>query len=98
MMNIAKFISAIVSIIMFLVPVGIEGTLEDRYTNFGTIIEIEDEAILVEDYTGNVWEFEGTGFKINDKVKITFSANHTDNTRKDDKIIKVKKVEKNLKK
>ena len=84
--SIASFILFISVII--LVPAVAE-TIETYYSMDGVIINVNSDEISVEDSTGNIWTFFGKEYSINDEVRIIFFNNHTDNTRVDDKIIKV---------
>ena len=77
--------------IFFVIP-GIAGTLECTYKMNGEVIAKEEENILIIDKTGNVWSYDTEKFYIGDKVEITFCNNFTENTRKDDKIEKLKKI------
>lgn len=92
--NIVTFVEGVLIIALLILPAGILGTLEARYTNTGTIVETKGEIITVEDTLGNLWDFCGDGFKVGEKVNVTFDSKHTDNTIKDDEIIKVKKIKK----
>ena len=42
--------------------------------HYGIVTEIDDELIAVEDSTGNVWEFYGTGWRTGDSITIVISA------------------------
>lgn len=78
-------------VVLFICP-GIAGWYETHYTIEAKVIDIEaDGCVVVEDTTGNIWADYAEGFRIGDKVKVTFFTNYTDETRKDDIIEKIKK-------
>lgn len=78
---------------IIIAPAWIE-TIESQYSMDGIIIDVNSDEILVEDITGNIWAFEGKGYAVDDIVRVTFFNNHTDNTRLDDEIIEVIKINK----
>jgi hypothetical protein len=52
-----------------------------------------NETVIV-DATGNVWSIDATDeFNEGDTVKMKFYTNHTDYTREDDAIVKIKRVD-----
>lgn len=86
-------IKSIVGFILFisviiLVP-AIAETIENYYSMNGVIINVNSDEVSVEDSTGNIWTFFEKGYSIGDEVRIIFFNNHTDNTRVDDKIMRV---------
>lgn len=83
--------TAFVSIIMTMFII-IE-TINSKYSMDGIIIEVNSNEILVEDITGNIWAFSGKDYRVDDVVRILFFNNYTDNTRLDDEIIKVTKLQ-----
>lgn len=92
--KISTLLGLILFFLSFVVVPGIAGTLENRYSLKGWIIEIESDEILVEDITGNIWAFFGDGYAEGESVRITFDSNYTEENRLDDKIIKVTKMNK----
>lgn len=50
----------------------------------GVIIEVDGIVVVVETADGHVWEFEGDGFEINQKVNVVFSNNGSPDCVKDD--------------
>ena len=82
-------------IFCFIIIPGIAGMIESRYNYNGIITEVNGAEVLIEDVTGNQWEIEQAGYKVGDKVRVTFDTMHTDNTRQDDIIIKVIKIKDN---
>lgn len=54
------------------------------------IVEINYETVTVEDTCGFLWEFQGTGYSIGDRVDLQMNDNNTSSI-KDDIIISVSK-------
>ncbi len=77
-------------IILTILAIGRLGYLETHYTREATVINVEDELIIVEDEQGFIWDFEGTGFTTGDKVKMTMDNNLTDTNIEDDIIENVR--------
>ena len=68
---------------------------EINYTRTGMIIEIDnDTKVTVEDITGNVWTFEGSGYEVGQTVRMAMTTNNTDNIINDDTINDVIVVDK----
>lgn len=85
-------IEGITIITIMIAPAGIAGTIETQYSQVGMVIEENHHILTIEDSCGECWEYKSEDFHLNDKVKITFWNHATDNTRKDDEIIRLKKV------
>ena len=92
-----KMINPIVIALVFgvlLALLGFVGHLESTYTLGNCeVVEIEEDLATVEDDRGNQWSFyidETSELKVGDEVDIVMDNNHTDHTRTDDKIIRVK--------
>lgn len=65
--------------------------IESHYSRNATIIDQETATLyLAEDETGNLWEFEGSGFSIGDKVVLQMNNNGTDSNIYDDEVVKVR--------
>ncbi len=47
--------------------------------------------VCAQDIFGNLWEFEGTGFKSDEYIDLVMHDNNTPNTNTDDKVIDVRK-------
>lgn len=62
----------------------------NTYTMNAIVIGTENDRILIEDDTNNIWEFIGEGYEVNDVVAVKFHTHNTDNTREDDEIKSVK--------
>lgn len=92
-----KMINPIVIALVFGVLLGILGLfgqIEATYTLGNCeVVEINEDIATVEDNRGNQWSFyidETSELKVGDEVDLVMDNNHTDHTRKDDKLIKVK--------
>jgi len=81
----------IIAWLMFFLCTGIVGTIQNTYKYTGHIITCFGNRLVIEDTTGNIWEYECEGYRSNDKVSILFFNSFTDN-RKDDVIMKIKKI------
>ena len=67
---------------------------ECHYSRIGKVTKVKGEIVtVVDNETGNIWEFEGDGFSKNDRIKLKFFTNHTDNTVKDDWIVDAVRVD-----
>ena len=90
-MNVVTVI-ALVLIIASLVSVGCTAVKMPRKTSAytrvaeGTIVEVTDEVVAVETADGNVWEFEGEGYEVGQRVEVVFSNNGSPDCYKDDVI------------
>ena len=69
---------------------------QTHYRMDAIVVGVEDNKVLVEDNTDNLWEFEGDGYTLNEMVQVTFWTSGTDATREDDEIIRVKKLDKSF--
>lgn len=87
-----KIINVLVLMVMFSVTVQ-ACKFECHYSRIGKVIDVHKDIVTVEDKTGNIWEFEGDGFAVNDKVKLKFFTNHTDTKIEDDEIVDAKRVD-----
>ena len=65
----AVFIGVIIAVV-FIAVAGIVGRIESHYSRTGTVTEIENEMIVVEDTTGNLWAVEAADFAIGDTVSM----------------------------
>ena len=63
---------------------------ESHYKKQGTVVDVNGEVITIEDNNGNLWEFKGDGYSINQKVTMNMYTNNTDNYRYDDIVKGVK--------
>ena len=71
----------------------IADTYQSYYTQYGEVYLCDINETLIVDATGNIWSVYDTSLEEGDTVKIKFFTNHTDYTREDDIIKKIKKVE-----
>lgn len=83
----------IVGIIVFFVLPAFADTYQSYYTQYGEVYLCDINETLIVDATGNIWSVYDTELNEGDTVKIKFYTNHTDYTREDDKIIKIKRVD-----
>ena len=89
--EIKKLIFGFFATIMLLIVIPLTmGSIETTYTREGKIVEVHNTIVIIEDTTGNKWEYEATGFSIGDNVKMKMFNNYTDNTILDDIITSVK--------
>lgn len=77
---------------LFLLPI-LADTYQSYYTQYGEVYLCDINETLIVDATGNIWSVYDTELNEGDTVKIKFYTNHTDYTREDDKIVKIKRVE-----
>lgn len=86
-----KSLIAVLSVMaIFCIGLPIISYYETHYTMQATVVSIETNGtVLVEDTTGNLWAFEGEGFKINDKVNVNFYTAESAFTREDDEVLNV---------
>lgn len=54
----------------------------------GEIISVNEEIVTVKTTDGNIWDFEGTDFRISQKVKCYFNKHFTKEI-KDDRLISI---------
>ena len=83
----------IIGIIVFFVLPAIADTYQSYYTQYGEVYLCDINETLIVDATGNIWSVYDTEFNEGETVKITFYTNHTDYTREDDEIVKIKRVD-----
>jgi hypothetical protein len=85
-----QFIFSLILVIAFVMAVGCAGGIEHNYTRPDCeVIAVGRGVVTVEDKGGNVWEFEGSGYCIGDKVDLKMHTNLTHNTCADDYIVDV---------
>ena len=88
--NIKSLISGVVAMAIFCIGLSVISYYETHYTMQATVVDIEtNDTVLIEDTTGNLWAFEGKGFKINDEVNVKFYNAESTFTRKDDEVMEV---------
>ena len=67
---------------------------ETHYTKEATVIDVTGNIITVVDKHDYTWSFEGDGFNVDDKVKLTMDTMHTDSNIFDDEIEDAKIINK----
>ena len=79
---------------MFFAIIGLFGEIEATYTLGNCeVVGIEGDVATVEDNRGNTWSFyidTDSELNVGDEVDLVMDNNHTDHTRKDDEIKRVK--------
>ena len=61
----------------------------NNYTRTVVVQKVEGTEVVVEDYYGHQWTFEGEGFKENQEIKVLMNNNNTDRNILDDEIVRV---------
>ena len=92
-MKIKDYIIGTIGFIIFLAILVFADTYQTRYTQYATVLSVDDNETLFVDAIGDIWSVDDTNYHKDEIVKIKFFNNCTDNTRKDDVILKVKKVD-----
>lgn len=64
--------------------------IETHYNRLAIVTECKNDNIITKDKQGNLFAFEGDGFKVGDEVVLEMYTNHTDNIIKDDEILNAK--------
>ena len=91
--NVKQLVLIFVSVFFLLgVPI-IADTYQSYYTQYGEVYLCDINETLIVDATGNIWSVYDTDLNEGDMVKMKFFTNHTDGTRTDDIIVKIKRVE-----
>ena len=91
--NVKQLVLIFVSVFFLIgVPI-IADTYQSYYTQYGEVYLCDIDETLIVDATGNIWSVYDTDLNEGDMVKIKFFTNHTDGTRTDDTIVKIKRVE-----
>lgn len=81
---------ALIAIIAVLLIVAIQSS--NYYTRRDCRVMWNRNGIVcVQDIFGDLWEFEGTGFKSDEYIDIVMHNNNTHNTQTDDKVVDVRK-------
>ena len=92
--GISQFLVTCVAVFMLIGAPIIADTYQSYYTQYGEVYLCDiNETLIVDATTGNIWSVYDTELNEGDTVKIKFYTNHTDYTREDDKIVKVKRVD-----
>ena len=92
--GISKFLVASVAVFMLIGAPMIADTYQSYYTQYGEVYSCDVNETLIVDATGNIWSISATDeFNEGETVKMKFYTNHTDYTREDDEIVKIKRVD-----
>lgn len=91
--SIRNFVVMCVAVFMLIGAPMIADTYQSYYTQYGEVYLCDINETLIVDATGNIWSVYDTDLNEGDIVKIKFYTNHTDGTRTDDTIVKIKRVE-----
>lgn len=81
-------VKVLVVLSLFLV-IGVSNTLESTYTREGVVVSVDHNTVTVQDAKGYQWDFEGTGYTLNQEITMVMSDNHT-STIFDDTVLRVK--------
>ena len=90
-----KFFTRVFCVVVTMGIIGLMQTSEHIYYREGTVIEVRNNIIAVEDDNGNIWEYYNSApivESVGDRVKLKMHDNMTDNIIKDDRVISVKKI------
>lgn len=71
------------------------GWLDTHYNATMTVVSINNDTITLKDLNNDFWDFKGTDFKLNDKVKVTIYDNTTSHYKYDDEIVSAKRISAN---
>ena len=91
--SIRNFVVMCLAVFMLIGAPMIADTYQSYYTQYGEVYLCDINETLIVDATGNIWSVYDTDLNEGDMVKIKFFTNHTDGTRTDDTIVKIKRVE-----
>ena len=91
--GISQFLVMCVAVFMLIGMPIIADTYQSYYTQYGEVYSCDINETLIVDATGNIWSVYDTELNEGDTVKIKFYTNHTDYTREDDEIVKIKRVD-----
>ena len=81
-------VKVLVVLSLFLV-IGVSNTLESTYTREGVVVGINHNTVTVQEAKGYQWDFEGTGYRLNQEITMVMNDNHT-STIFDDTVLRVK--------
>ena len=81
-------VKVLVVLSLFLV-IGVSNTLESTYTREGVVVSVDHNTVTVQDAKGYQWDFEGTGYTLNQEITMVMNDNHT-STIFDDTVLRVK--------
>lgn len=91
--SIKNFIVVAIAVFMLIGAPIIADTYQSYYTQYGEVYLCDINETLIVDATGNIWSVYDTELNEGETVKMKFFTNHTDYTREDDEIVKIKRVD-----
>jgi len=92
--RVKETLSVVAFLLCFCCTYSMANYTETHYKINGTVISVNGENVVVEDTTGNIWEFEADGLIKGEQIKLEFFTNMTDSNRLDDEIINYQEIEK----
>lgn len=84
-----KTLVRVLVVLSLFLAVGVSNTLESTYTREGVVVSVDHNTVTVQDAKGYQWDFEGTGYTLNQEITMVMSDNHT-STIFDDTVLRVK--------
>lgn len=78
--------------IIFTTALLVCSNIETTYTREATVIAVEEDIIIAEDFSGNEWEFFGDGFFEGEIIKLVMDNNNNDLNIANHKVKDVKKI------
>lgn len=84
-----KTLVKVLVVLSLFLAVGVSNTLESTYTREGVVVSIDHNTVTVQDAKGYQWDFEGTGYTLNQEITMVMNDNHT-STIFDDTVLRVK--------
>ena len=91
--SIKNFVVVAIAVFMLIGAPIIADTYQSYYTQYGEVYLCDINETLIVDATGNIWSVYDTELNEGETVKMKFFTNHTDYTREDDEIVKIKRVD-----
>jgi len=70
----------------------IGGYIDTHYSFKGSVVEVAEDIVVVEDFGGHQWEVYADGYQVGDNVKVYVDDNGT-STYDDDKIVDLKRLD-----
>ena len=84
-----KTLVKVLVVLSLFLAVGVSNTLESTYTREGVVVSVDHNTVTVQDAKGYQWDFEGTGYTLNQEITMVMNDNHT-STIFDDTVLRVK--------
>ena len=90
-----QYIIATIVFCIIIGLIGFAGGIGNNYVREDCkVVKVFRNITTIEDKSGHLWEYEGAGYKVGQRVDLYMHNNHTDNTIADDYIIEVKEINK----